>query len=63
MTRKAHPGSCVHKLEDAIIDNRCAYVKPMVRTETGAVILAKECRALDARDAIKNGYRASDSEH
>jgi len=56
----------VAELAEAIhdyLDRHNANPKPFVWTKTAKVILAKERRALDALEAIKNGYQASDSEH
>jgi transposase len=56
----------VAELTEAIhdyLDHHNANPKPFVWTKTAKVILAKERRALDALEAVKNGYQASDSEH
>jgi transposase len=56
----------VAELEQAIqdyLDHHNANPKPFVWTKTADVILAKERRALDALEAVKNGNQASDSEH
>ena len=56
----------VAELEEAIheyLDHHNANPKPFVWTKTADAILAKERRALDALEAVKNGYQVSDSEH
>ena len=56
----------VAELAEAIhdyLDHHNANPKPFVWTKTAKVILAKERRALDALEAVKNGYQASDLEH
>jgi len=56
----------VTQLKDAIHDYLAlhnANPKPFVWTKTAKLILAKERRALDALDAVKARYQASDSEH
>ena len=56
----------VADLEAAIhdyLDHHNATPKPFVWTKTAEVILEKERRALDALEAVKNGYQALDSEH
>jgi transposase len=45
------------------LDHHNANPKPFVWTKTAAVVLAKERRALDALEVVKNGYQPSDSEH
>jgi hypothetical protein len=45
------------------LDHHNANPKPFVWTKTAAVVLAKERRALDALEAVKNGYQPSGSEH
>ena len=56
----------VRELEAAIREYLAIYnedPKPFVWTKTAAVVLAKERRALDALEVVKNGYQPSDSEH
>lgn len=56
----------VAELEQAIhdyLDCHNAAPKPFVWTKTANVILEKERRALDALEAVRNGYQALDSEH
>jgi transposase len=58
--------TCVADLEAAIFDylnHHNAAPKPFVWTKTANVILEKERRALDALEAVKAGYQASESEH
>ena len=45
------------------LDHHNANPKPFVWTKTAKAILAKERRALDALERVKNGYQASDAEH
>jgi hypothetical protein len=45
------------------LDHHNANPKPFVWTKTAAVVLAKERRALDALEAVKNGCQPSDSDH
>ncbi len=56
----------VADLQAAIQDYLSAHnanPKPFVWTKTADVILEKERRALDALEAVKGGYQASESEH
>jgi transposase len=56
----------VADLKEAIhdyLDHHNANPKPFVWTKTAKVILAKERRALDALEKVKDWYQASDSEH
>jgi transposase len=56
----------VAELEEAIhdyLDRHNAAPKPFIWTKTADAILAKERRARDALEAVKNGNQASDSEH
>ena len=56
----------VADLKEAIhdyLERHNANPKPFVWTKTAKVILAKERRALDALERVKDGYQASDSEH
>ena len=67
-TRRIRRGTftSVADLEDAIhdyLDRHNANPKPFVWIKTADAILAKERRALDALDAVRNGYQALDSEH
>jgi len=67
-TRRIRRGTfaSVADLEDAIhdyLDQHNAEPKPFVWTKTADTILAKERRALDVLEAVRNGYQALDSEH
>jgi transposase len=56
----------VAELEEAIhdyLDRHNAAPRPFVWTKTADAILAKERRARDALEAVKNGNQALDSEH
>ena len=56
----------VAELKEAIhdyLDHHNANPRPFVWTKTAEVILTKERRALNALEAVKNGYQASDLEH
>ncbi len=56
----------VAELEEAIhdyLDRHNSAPKPFIWTKTADAILAKERRARDALEAVKNGNQASDSEH
>jgi len=67
-TRRIRRGTfaSVADLEEAIhdyLDQHNAEPKPFVWTKTADTILAKERRALDVLEAVRNGYQALDSEH
>src|ERR1700693_2159930 len=56
----------VAELKEAIhdyLDRHNADPKPFVWTKTSDAILTKERRALDALEAVRNGYQGLDSEH
>ncbi len=67
--REAHPTgtfTSVAELEDAIYDylmRHNADPKPFVWTKSAEDILARERRALDLLDLIRDGYQPSESEH
>jgi len=58
--------SSIADLEEAIhdyLDRHNADPKPFVWTKTADAILTKERRAIDALEAVRNGYQRLDSEH